>query len=114
MRSEFKLSYFYQKFTETYGIPVFGSNKVNHNSFRRACYILRFYLATNLEIRDQFYKKFARVVVLGTGENILNVPEYQKIPNSWTYLVRGLSPTTQIPILTVGEENLQCSNDKFK
>lgn len=108
-----KLAYFYQKYTEAYGIPIIGSNRVSTNGLKRACYVLRFYLAANNELKEVFYKKNIRIVVLATTENILNVPEYGFLPSNWN-IVRGLSPTTHIPLVTVSEENLQCSNDKYK
>ena len=45
IRNDFKLAYFYQKYTESYGIPVISSNKVSLNGLKRACYVLKFYLA---------------------------------------------------------------------
>lgn len=113
IRIDLKLSYFYQKYTESYGIPIIGSNKVTINGLKRACYVLKFYLAGNAKIREAFYKNNVRVVVLGASENILNIPEYHSLPPSWNFL-RGLSPTRNIPLVTVSEENLLCSNDKFR
>ena len=108
-----KLSYFYQKYTEAYGIPVIGSNKVSSNGLKRACYLLRYFLAGSAEIKEALYKKNLRIVVLATSENLLSVPEYASLPIGWNS-VRGLSPTIQIPIMTVAEENILCSNDKHK
>lgn len=113
IRTDLKLTYYYQKYTEAYGIPIIGSNKVTVDGLKRACYVLRFYLAANFEIRKAFHKKYVRIVVLGASESILNVPEYDLLPPSWEFL-RGLSPTRNIPLVTVSEENLLCSNDKFK
>ncbi len=33
IRNDLKLKYFYQKYTEAYGIPIIGSNKVEINNF---------------------------------------------------------------------------------
>lgn len=115
LRYELKLSYFYQKYNEAYGIPVIGSNKVSYSAMRRACYSLRFYLAGRADLRELFYKRGVRVVVIATGETVISVPEYATIvPNSWSNLVRGLSPTSSLPIVAVTEENLLCGNDKFR
>lgn len=108
-----KLNYFYQKYTEAYGIPVIGSNRVSSNGLKRACYVLRFYLASSAELKETFFKRNLRIVVLAATENILNIPEYSSLPQSWNVL-RGLSPTIHIPLITVSEENAQCSNDKYK
>ncbi len=80
---------------------------------KRACYVLRYYLASSPEIREVFYKRNLRIVVMSSAENLLNVPEYSQLPASYGN-IRGLSPTPQLPLITIGEENLQCTNDKFK
>ena len=115
LRNELKLSYFYQKYAEAYGIPVLASNKASVNAIRRACYVLRFFLANENEIRNVFYKKNARVVVLANNEQLTNVPEFTSIGNSYSPL-RGLSATINTPVILIGEENAQCSpwSDKFK
>jgi hypothetical protein len=116
LRSELKLSYFYQKYNEAYGIPVLASNKVAHNSLRRACYVLRFFLADRPEFKERMYRRGARVVLLATSETLSNVPEYKSLalPATWNFNVKGLSPTVKVPLVTVSEDNVQCSNDKFK
>ena len=112
IRNDLRLKYFYQKYTEAYGIPVLASNKVNANAMRRACYVLRFFLADRDELRELFYKRNVRVVVLAAGETLLNVPELTHLtPPSIGSQVRGLSPTLQTPLVVVGEENLLCNND---
>jgi hypothetical protein len=113
MRSEFKLSYFYQKYAEAYGIPVLGSSKVSSSGLRRACYVLRFFLANDENLKEIFYKRYLRLVVLANNEDLFTVSEYNSLPVSFKPL-RGLSATTQIPLITVAEENVQCSNDKSK
>lgn len=80
---------------------------------KRACYVLRFFLADRNELKEAFYKRNVRVVVMATTETLLNVPEYSSLPSSWTQ-VRGLSATPHVPLVTVSDENVQCSNDKFK
>ena len=109
-----KLSYFYQKYTEAYGIPVISSNQVTPNGLKRACYVLRFLLTSSSRLKETFFKRNLRVVVLANGESVLNVPEYEGIPSSWS-TIKALSPSIQIPVLTVAEENLLCSvGDKFR
>lgn len=97
---------------------MISSNKVSLNGLKRACYVLKFYLANNIELREHFYKKNLRVVVLASSESLLNIPEFTHILNSNQNMfnsLRGLSPTLANPLITIGEENLLCSlNDKFK
>ena len=114
IRRDMKLSYFYQKYTDAFGIPVIGSNQAASNSLRRACYVLRYFLTSSANLKETFFKRNLRIVVLASGESVLNIPEYESIPSSWTS-VKALSSTLQIPVITVGEENVQCSvGDKHK
>ena len=110
VRYEFKLSYFYQKYTEAYGIPVIGSNKASLNSLKRACYVLRFYLSHSDALKEAFYKKNIRLVLVASSENILKLPEYESLPITWNKL-NGLSATKQIPLITVAEEAVLCGNN---
>jgi len=108
-----KLSYFYQKYTEAYGIPVISSNQVTSNGLKRACYVLRFFLSGSNQLKEIFYKRNLRIVVLGSGESVLNVPEYDGLPSSFN--LKGLSSTIQIPVIATSEENLLCSvGDKLR
>jgi hypothetical protein len=113
IRNDLKLSYFYQRFTEAYGIPVIGSSKVSTNGLRRACYVLRFYLANNNEVREAFYKKNVRIIVLTRGETVHNLPEMSTMPVYYNS-VKGLSATPYAPFVVVNEESFQCSNEKHK
>jgi hypothetical protein len=109
-----KLSYFYQKYTDAYGIPIISSSQVTSNGLKRACYVLRFFLAGSNQLKEIFYKRNLRIVVLGSGENVINVPEYDGLPSSISSL-KALSSTLQIPVIAIGEENLLCSiGDKLR
>ena len=93
---------------------MIGSNKASQNGLKRACYVLKFFLANSPELREHFYKRNLRVVVMATSENILNMPEYNTMPHAFNSL-RGLSATVPFPLISVGEENVQCGiNDKLK
>ena len=111
IRSEFKLSYFYQKYTETYGIPVIGSRRVSTSAMKRACYALRFYLANNDMLRETFYAYNVRLVVMATVENLKRIPEFKKFPNSWRK-AKGISAIEPIPIIALSEDNIDCANDE--
>ena len=114
IRREFRLSYFYQKYTHAFGIPVISSNKVSQSSLKRACYVLRFFLTGSNELKEIFFRGSLRVVVLGSSESVLELPEYEGIPSGWLG-VKSLGPTRQIPVLAVSDENLQCSvGDSFR
>jgi hypothetical protein len=115
LRDELKLSYFYQKFTDAYGIPVLGSNKVSANAMKRACYVIRVFLAEREDVRKVFYKKNLRIVLVSNSETLLNIPEMNSLGNKWI-AVRGISATKRLPLIAVGEESVLCSshNEKFK
>ena len=67
-----------------------------------------------MELREHFYKRNVRVVVMASSESLSSVPEYSSLPPMYSNL-RGLSATPFFPLITVGEENVQCSiNDKLK
>jgi hypothetical protein len=115
LRDELKLSYFYQKYTDAYGIPILGSNKVSANAIKRACYVLRFFLAEREDVRNAFHRKNLRIVVISSSENLLSVPELNYLGNKWI-AIRGLSATKRLPLVAIGEENVLCNslNEKFK
>jgi hypothetical protein len=115
LRDELKLSYFYQKSTDAYGIPVLGSNKVSANAMKRACYVLRMFMAEREDVRRIFYRKNLRVVVISNSETLLNIPELNYLGNKWIS-IRGISATKRLPLIAIGEENVLCStlNEKFK
>lgn len=114
LRADLKLSYFYQRYTEAYGIPIVGSNKVSNNAMKRACYVLRFFLADRNDLKEAFFKRNVRIVVMAITETLVIVPEYSALHTSVWNNVRGLSATRNVPLITVSDENVQCSNDKFK
>ncbi|CAL1528605.1 unnamed protein product, partial [Lymnaea stagnalis] len=102
------LSNYYQKYTETYGIPVVGSQNVSDGALSRACYVLRVLLADHSAIRQSFYKLFGRVAVIGSGERVTAVPEYRFLPDHWNERSRGLGATESVPVSSGAEENLLC------
>jgi len=107
------LSYFYQKFTEAFGIPIIASNRVTNSALKRACYTLRFYLANNELLKAQFYSQKVRVVLFASSENLSKVPEFKTLPETWNG-VKGLSARKSIPLITVVEENVECTNNEAK
>lgn len=111
VRAELRLSYFYQKYTHAFGIPVLGSNRVTNSALKRACYELRFYLANNDALKSEFYRKKLRIVLIGNDDTIDRLPEFKSLPNEWSKL-RGLSARAAIPIIAVSEGNVDCLSDE--
>ncbi|XP_046559307.1 uncharacterized protein LOC124268382 [Haliotis rubra] len=109
------LSYFYQKYTEAYGIPVLGSVNVPDDALRRACYILRFLLADHSGVRQSYYRLSGRVAVIGAREGTVSIPEHAWLGPAWNARARGLGATEHAPVSTGGEENILCYNiDRYR
>lgn len=92
-----------------------ASNRVSDSALERACYVTRFLLADNRDIRNAFYKRAGRVAVIGHDEDTLDIPEHE-VPSYWTMKkLRGLGATVSHPVSSAGEENLLCfkNNDKY-
>ncbi|XP_005090893.2 uncharacterized protein LOC101864584 [Aplysia californica] len=102
------LSSFYQKYTEAYGIPVLSSRYVSDPALRRACYTLRFLLASHSAVRQSFYRMSGRVAVIGVNEGTTSIPEHSHLPPWWNQRARGLGATPSAPVSTGGEENVLC------
>ncbi|KAK2142118.1 hypothetical protein LSH36_995g01086 [Paralvinella palmiformis] len=119
------LQYFYQKYTEAYGIPVvervrcqnihvcvvLGSRKVSDEALKRACYVLRFLLADRQDLRHAFYSAHGRVAVIATGEQITLLPEYTFLGKEYDEATRGLGAVPMIPVASAGEENILCEEE---
>ena len=113
LRRELGFSYLYQKYTEAYEIPVIGSNRISDSALERACYVLKFYLANNNDLKKAFYSQKIRIVLLENGEEINRIPEFKKFPDSLKS-VRGLSASNSIPLIAVNDNNIECLNDEAK
>ena len=91
----------YQKYTETYGIPVVSSGIVPDDALKRACYVLRFMLADHSGVREWFYRKHGRVGVMAETEVTTDIPEHSWLePTFWDERARGLGATEAWPIST--------------
>ncbi|XP_067668089.1 uncharacterized protein [Haliotis asinina] len=109
------LAYFYQKYTEAYGIPVLGSVNVPDDALRRACYVLRFLLADHSGVRQSYYRLSGRVAVIGAREGTVSIPEHAWLGPAWNDRARGLGATEHAPVSTGGEENILCyTGDRYR
>jgi hypothetical protein len=48
VRKEFNLDPWYEQYTETYGVPILGSNVISKQALTRACYMVRYLFAGNI------------------------------------------------------------------
>ena len=60
---------FYSKYTHAYGIPIIASSVVSDEALKRACYVTRFLFADRSDIRENMYKYFGRVAVIGKKQS---------------------------------------------
>ena len=66
-------------------------------------------LADRPDIRQRYYKRFGRVVVIATDVGITSLPEYSFLPKAFDSL-RGLGAIPAVPVTSVGEENVICAD----
>ncbi|XP_065062838.1 uncharacterized protein LOC135689516 [Rhopilema esculentum] len=99
---------FYSKYTHAYGIPVVASSVVSDEAVKRACYVVRFLFADRSDIRENMYKYYGRVAVIGKNQELTRIPEFSHLPAWWNQRARGLGGTLHIPVSCGGEENLLC------
>ncbi|KAK7090226.1 uncharacterized protein [Littorina saxatilis] len=109
MRPDGLNSTFYKKYTEAYGIPILGSNKVSDDALKRACYTVRYLFAGHSGVRNTFYKLGGRFAIMAETEVTLDVPEHSKMGSIWNTRARGLGGTLPTPLTTGAEENLLCT-----
>jgi len=106
---------FYEKYLDGTGIPVMSSSAVSDAALRAACTIVVRMLSAREDIRQAMIGQKMRVAVLGEDEVTTQVPEYanlyQMFPGQEWDRLRGVGATLQIPVSSVGEENLLCLSD---
>ena len=102
------LTYYYQKYTEAYGIPIASSNNPPDDALKRACYVVRFMLADRYDVRNMLYHRHGRVGVIGRYELTNGIPEHSHLPAWWNTRARGLGAMDEFPICTNAEENILC------
>lgn len=89
-----------------------GHGSVPDAALKRACYVLRFLLADRSDLRQAFYSKWGRVVVLGKDEFVHDLPEFNFLKNYLDYEgvahLKTIPASDQFPIAIAPEENLLC------
>ena len=75
----------------------------------RACYEVKFLLASRYDIRNIYYKLYGRIVLIGDNEQQTSLFEYSTWDSAyWDNRVRGLGPTITIPLTSAGDDNQRC------
>ena len=82
---------------------------MTEEGLRRACYVVRFMLASRYDIRNTMYKFYIRVALIGDDEQTTSLWEYRDFDSDyWDKRARGLGATVHIPLASAGDDNSRC------
>jgi cyclophilin family peptidyl-prolyl cis-trans isomerase len=112
IRTEYKLSPFYQKYIDARGLPVVGSTNVSDYAMREAVWIITHMLELRPEILAIMGTNHARLVVMAHNEYTTDLPEQaNRTPKVFQdRRSRGLGGR----VSSCAEENLLClQNDPY-
>jgi len=103
---------FYGKYLDGAGVPVLSSPAVDDAAVTAACSIVVHMLSLRADVRQRMVDLDMSVAIIGVGEVTTDIPEYAYLNSmfptqDWNRL-RGVGATKQIPVSSVGEENLLC------
>lgn len=109
----------YEKHCAARGVPIVASGQVSDVAFHRAWDIVAHMMegiAYEAEIRDTMRRLGLRIGIIGVSQSTTELPEHRQLnamfPDvDWDNRTRAIGATTQIPLLSVGEENLLCHRD---
>lgn len=108
---ESPLNSWYQKYVDCDGLPIVSSKSVSDEALLQACYIARTMTSRIPEARAEMIKCHFRIGVVGYKENITDLPECKMMKvwwpdTDWDQRGRGYGATLQLPVMSIGEENL--------
>jgi cyclophilin family peptidyl-prolyl cis-trans isomerase len=110
VRREFKLSPFYQKYTDIGGLPVVGSTNVSDFALREAAWLVGQMLTNRADILKAMAANQTRLAVMAHNEYTTDIPEHSQLKPRvfWDRRARGLGAEPDAPAVSCGEENLLC------
>lgn len=113
--ARFKIDSYYTKFTWAREFTVLGSSRVSDEALLKANDIIRKMFAYRHDILKALMADGVRLVVLGRGEKLSQLPEHKISKSNGDFdLVRYLPYSPQSKLLVVPEENILGSpNDPF-
>lgn len=108
---ESPLDEWYQKYVSADGLPIVSSAAVSDTALLQARYIANHMLQRIPEAREEMLRCHFRIGVVGYKENITDLPECRMMKvwwpeTDWDKRGRGYGATLQLPVMTIGEENL--------
>ena len=105
--ARFKIDPYYTKFTFAREFPVIGSKKVSNAALLKANDTIRKMFAYRHDILKAMIEDGARLVVLGEGEKLSDLPEFKQSQNTPSFdPVRYLDYTPSLKLMAVPEENV--------
>ncbi|MBO4451893.1 MAG: hypothetical protein J5770_05680 [Bacteroidaceae bacterium] len=108
---ESPLDSWYQKYVSANGLPVLSSAAVSDTALLQARFIANHMLSRIPEAREEMIRCHFRIGVVGYKENITDLPECKMMKvwwpdTDWDQRGRGYGATLQLPVMSIGEENL--------
>jgi len=108
---ETPLDSWYQKYVSANGLPIVASSAVSDTALLQARYIANHMLSHIPQAREEMIKCHFRIGVVGYKENITDLPECKMMKvwwpdTDWDKRGRGYGATLQLPVMSIGEENL--------
>ena len=105
--ARFKIDPYYTKFTCAREFPVLGSNKVSDEALLKANDTIRKMFAYRHDILKALIADGARLVVLGRGRTLSDLPEFQKSKDDRASTMFATSITRPtLKLMVVPEENV--------
>jgi hypothetical protein len=108
IRTDWKLSEFYEKYADANGLPVLASDRVDDRALQVAADIVVNMLAGRDDVRDKLVKGRARIGIIPRDQETTDLPEYADLTDkaAWNKRARGLGGIVGRPLCSAGEENL--------
>ena len=108
---ESPLDSWYQKYVSANGLPIVSSAAVSDTALLQARFIVNHMLSHIPEAREEMIRCHFRIGVVGYKENITDLPECKMMKvwwpdTDWDQRGRGYGATLQLPVMSIGEENL--------
>jgi hypothetical protein len=104
--AKFNINPYYTKFTFAREFTVLGSNRVSDEALLKANDTIRKMFAYRHDILKALITAGARLVVLGRGEKLSNLPEFKDAKGQGFEEVRYFEYTPSLRVLVVPEENV--------
>ena len=87
-----------------------GTKFATDEGVKRACYVVKYMMASRYDSRNAYYKLYGRIAIIADSEQQTSLPEYHTLDSSyWDSRARGVGPTMGVPVTSVGDDNQRCA-----